>query len=66
MQDSEMCKQKRVYLQHQMRYVHIYSECGERVPGVQREGPGLGENSLTPLFNQSVIMKTLNLKGRVT
>lgn len=50
MQDSEMCKHKRVYLQHQVRFVHIYSECGERVPGVQREGPGLGEKlTHTPL-----------------
>lgn len=40
----ELCKQKGVYLLHQVRYVHIYSEFGDRVPGVPREGPELRDS----------------------
>lgn len=57
MQDSEVCKQKGVYLQHQVRFVHIYSERVDRVPGVPREGPELGDSpwSLTHLVGSSKV-----------
>lgn len=53
---SELCMQKRVYLQQQVRYVHIYSKCGEWPPGIPREGPRLGgethshSSSLSPWY----------------
>lgn len=47
---SELCMQKRIYLQQQVRYVHIYSKCGEWPPGIPREGPRLGgKHTHTPL-----------------
>lgn len=46
--------------------MYIYTvNVGRGFLGFRGKVQGLGKNSLTHLFNQSVIMKALNLKGRV-
>lgn len=42
------------FLQHQVRYVRIYSQWRLRVPGVQREGPVLGGKALAHTLLQPI------------
>lgn len=52
-QDSELCNQRGIYLQHHLTYVYIYSDQGMTAPGFPKKGSRAGDNTLTLLFVQA-------------